>query len=119
MIRILYRLFGRDRMVLISDSMSATGLADGDYMLGGQRVIVKEGIARTETGALAGSTTCLFDCVKRAIAFGIPEEDAFHMASATPAALLGVKKGKLEVGYDADFILLDKENNLVETLILS
>ncbi len=119
MIRILYRLFGRDRMILISDSMSATGLADGDYTLGGQKVLVREGIARTETGALAGSTTCLLDCVKCAIAFGIPEEDAFYMASATPATLLGASKGKLEVGYDADFILLDHQNNLQETLIFS
>ena len=119
MIRILYRLFGRDRMILISDSMSATGLADGDYMLGGQKVLVREGVARTETGALAGSTTCLFDCVKCAIEFGIPEDDAYAMASETPATLLGVMKGKIQVGYDADFILVDDQNNLIETLIYS
>ena len=119
MIRILYRLFGRDKMVLISDSMSATGLPDGEYSLGGQKVYVREGVARIEGGALAGSTTCLLDCVKCAIAFGIPEEDAFAMASETPATLLGIKKGKLEVGYDADFILLDEHHNLQETLIFS
>jgi N-acetylglucosamine-6-phosphate deacetylase len=119
MIRILYRLFGKEKMVLISDSMSATGLPDGDYSLGGQKVYVRDGVARIDGGAFAGSTTCLLDCVKRAIAFGIPEEDAFAMASETPATLLGVKKGKLEVGYDAEFILLDTQNNLQETLIFS
>jgi N-acetylglucosamine-6-phosphate deacetylase len=57
--------------------------------------------------------------VKRAISFGIPMADAFYMASATPAALLGVNKGLLKVGYDADFILLDDDFNLIDTFILS
>ncbi len=119
MIRTLYRLFGKERMILISDSMRATGSPDGTYSFGGQEMRVEHGVARTLDGALAGSTSTLLDCVKAAISFGIPEEDAFHMASATPAALLGVNKGLLCVGCDADFILLDQENNLVDTFIFS
>lgn len=118
MILALYRIFGPERMVLISDSMHATGLSDGVYDFGGQPVTVKNGVARTAEGALAGSTTCLFDCVKRAVSFGIPAEDAFRMASTTPAEMMGLRKGRIAVGYDADFILLDENYNLLRTLIL-
>ncbi len=106
-VRMLYRLFGAERMILISDSMSATGMADGEYMLGGQKVLVKDSVARIENGAIAGSTSTLFMCVKKAIEFGIPEEDAFKMASLTPATMLNMKKGKIQAGYDAEFIAVD------------
>jgi N-acetylglucosamine-6-phosphate deacetylase len=118
MVLALYRIFGRARMVLISDSMRATGLSDGVYDLGGQPITVKNGEARTETGALAGSTTTLFTCVQRAISFGIPAEDAFAMASETPATLMGLKKGRIEIGYDADLLLVDEEYNLLRAMIL-
>ncbi|MBQ7377748.1 MAG: N-acetylglucosamine-6-phosphate deacetylase [Clostridia bacterium] len=118
MVIALYRIFGRRRMILISDSMSATGLCDGEYELGGQRAIVKGGLARLENGTICGSTTNLFDCVRRVISFGIPPLDAFAMASETPAALLGLNKGRLEVGYDADFILTDENYSLLRTMIL-
>ncbi|HAL63844.1 MAG TPA: N-acetylglucosamine-6-phosphate deacetylase [Clostridiales bacterium] len=108
-ITMLYRTFGADRMILISDSMRATGISDGEYEFGGQMIDVKNGIARTKDGALAGSTSNLMDCVKKAISFGIPKADAIKMASETPAKLLGVKKGKIEVGYDADFVVVDDE----------
>ncbi len=116
-IRILYKLFGRDRMVLISDSMRATGLGEGCYDLGGQEVNVKGREARLSDGTLAGSVATLLDCVKTAISFGIPEADAFAMASRTPAELLGVNKGRLEKGCDADFIVLDDDLNVVKTII--
>ena len=111
-IRILYSLFGADRMILISDSMRACGLPDGEYELGGYKISVKDKIARTEAGALAGSTSTLLDCVKKAIEFGISEADAFKMASETPAKMLGLNCGKLEIGYDCDFIVLDDDMQL-------
>ncbi len=114
----LYKMFGADRMVLISDSMHATGLGDGKYVFGGLDITVKDGVARTESGALAGSTTTLFGCVKKAMEFGIPAEDAFKMASETPAKLMGLKKGKIEVGYDSQFIILDDNYDLVDVLNL-
>ncbi len=106
-VRMLYRMFGAERMVLISDSMSATGLPDGQYELGGQDVFVKGGEARLADGTLAGSTVNLAQCVVRAMNFGIPPVDAYRMASETPAKLMGVKKGEIAVGYDAEFLLLD------------
>lgn len=116
-VKMLYKTFGTDRLVLISDSMRATGLSDGEYDLGGQNITVKNSVARTVDGAIAGSTSVLFTCVKKAIEFGIPEEDAFKMASCTPAEMLGVKKGKIEVGYDADFIVLDSNLNILMTVV--
>ena len=113
----LYKMFGSDRMILISDSMRATGLSDGLYSFGNQTIKVENKVARTEIGNLAGSTATLFDCVRRAIEFGIPAADAFKMASLTPAVLLGLNKGKIEAGYDAEFVVTDKDYNLVDTLI--
>ena len=116
-IKMLYKTFGKDRVVLISDSMCATGLSDGEYMFGGQKINVVNSVARTEDGAIAGSTSTLFTCVKKAIEFGIPEADAFYMASTTPSEMLGIKKGKIEIGYDADFIVTDKDYNIKMTVI--
>ncbi|MBQ2718732.1 MAG: N-acetylglucosamine-6-phosphate deacetylase [Clostridia bacterium] len=114
----LYRTFGPDRLILVSDGLRATGLGDGEFSFGGQKIFVREGVARIEAGNLAGSTTTLFGCVRKAVEFGIPKRDALRMASATPARSLGMKKGELCVGYDAEFILLDADMNLVRSLIL-
>ena len=115
-VRLLYKLYGPDRITIISDSMQATAVGDGEYVFGGLEIVVKDGVARTMGGNLAGSTTCLFDCVKCAIKMGIPEEDAVKMGSTTPAALMGLNKGRIEVGYDADFIIVDDEFNLVRAI---
>lgn len=103
----LYKMFGPDRMILISDMIRATGLSDGRYMFGGQPIVVTTGKATLENGVLAGSTTYLDDMVRRAISFGIPEEDAFRMASETPARYLGMPCGELREGFDADFGVWD------------
>ncbi len=115
-VRALVKLYGTDRIVLVSDAMRAAGLGDGVYDFGGQRITVTDGKAFTEGGNLAGSTATLFDCVKCAISFGIPEKDAVKMASENPARLMGLNKGKIEVGYDADFIIVDEDFNLVRAI---
>lgn len=116
-IRMLYSLFGKDRMILISDSVAPAGAPDGEYIFGGLPTVVKNSIARTKGGALAGSTANLFYCVQQAVKFGIPKDDAFAMASATPAALMGIKSGNLKVGYAADFIGIDRNMNLKFTVV--
>lgn len=115
-IKMLYKTFGADRMILISDSMRATGLSDGEYEFGGQPIDVIDGVARIRDGALAGSTTNLLGCVKKAVEFGIPKKDAIKMVTETPAKLLGLKKGKIEVGYDADLLIVDDELNIKNRL---
>lgn len=114
----LYRIFGKERMILISDAVAGTGLADGEYLKQGKyRRIKKDGVIRNENGNLAGSACNLFDDVKKAIEFGIPREEAFYMASTTPATYMGLNKGKIEAGYDADFIAVDENNELCAVVI--
>ncbi len=108
-VRMLCRAFGPEKAILISDSMRATGLEDGTYDLGGQAVTVQNGVARLADGTLAGSTATLLDCVKKAIEFGVPKQDAIAMASAAPAEMMGLNKGRLKPGYDADFVIMDEE----------
>ncbi len=108
----LYKMFGPERMILISDNVRPAGLPDGKYDSGGLDVTVVNGEARLSDGTIAGSTTCLFDCVKKAIEFGIPEKEAFRMASETPYNMMSMKKGKIEAGYPADMIITDREKNI-------
>lgn len=107
-----YKMFGADRMVLISDSIRSAGLPDGEYESGGLKVFLKNGAARLADGTIAGSSATLLDCVKKAVEFGIPLDDAVRMASRTPAELLGVKKGRIAPGYDADLLITDRELNI-------
>ena len=107
-----YKMFGADRMVLISDSIRSAGLPDGEYESGGLRVFLKNGAARLADGTIAGSSATLLDCVKKAVEFGIPLDDAVRMASRTPAELLGVKKGRIAPGYDADLLITDRKLNI-------
>ena len=112
-----YRMYGSERMILISDAMSATGLCDGTYTLGGLDVTVTNSVARIASGALAGSTVTLGECVRRAISFGIPRDEALKMASETPAKYLGLPKGKLAPGYDADILVVDEALHVKETIL--
>lgn len=116
-VRMLVNIIGEDHIVLISDSMSATGLGDGDYVLSGLPVTVKNGYARTLDGALAGSTSSLFECVKVMLGWGYSVESVIKMASENPAKLMGLNKGKIAEGYDADFIVVDESFNLIASIV--
>ena len=116
-IMLLYKAFGRERMIIISDAMKATGMADGVYEFGAQPVKVENSVARTLDGALAGSTSHILMGVKKVMEIGISEEDAVYMATEAPANLLGLNKGKLSVGYDADFIAVDEKFNVLMTVV--
>lgn len=113
-IRSTFKTVSSDRVVLVSDSMSACGMEDGTYELGGQKVVVKSGAASLENGTIAGSTTNLMDCVKNCVGFGIPLEQAVKAATINPAKLVGVSEetGSLTEGKYADIVLLDKELNV-------
>ena len=91
LVRDVYELVGREHVVLITDAMAAAGMADGQYTLGPQDVIVKDGVARLAQGnAIAGGTAHLMDCVRVAVTKGgIPLVDAVYMASVQGATILG------------------------------
>jgi N-acetylglucosamine-6-phosphate deacetylase len=96
-----------EKIVLISDSMSACGLSDGNYMLGGLPVTVKDGKATLTDGTIAGSTTNVFDGMKHAIEFGVKMEDAILSATQNPAKSIRMDDqiGSIAVGKRADLVL--------------
>ena len=106
-VRLAFRIFGGERMVLVSDALRCCGMPDGEYELGGQPVFLKGGVAKLSDGTLAGAATNLYDCMKNAILFGIPEEDAVRSATANPAAAIGAadQVGTIATGKLADFIV--------------
>ena len=108
-VRNTFRIFTDDRVVLISDSMRATGMPDGEYTLGGQDVIVKGALATLRDGTIAGSATNLYDCMMTAVAMGIPPESAIKAATINPAKSIGIDNivGSIEPGKRADILCLD------------
>lgn len=117
-VRATFKLF-KGRVILISDSMMATGLEDGEYSLGGQAVTVRCNCAKLHNGTIAGSATNLMDCMRSAVRMGIPLGEAVRAASTNPAYAIGVEHdyGTLEPGKLADVVLMDDEMN-IHTIIL-
>lgn len=114
-VRATFEMFGADRVILISDSMRATGLTDGQYTLGGQDVFVKGPKATLADGTIAGSATDLMGCLRVAVKeMGIPFEDAVACASMNPAKEIGIYDtcGSIAPGKSADLVLLDEEMNV-------
>lgn len=103
-----------EKVLLISDSMQAAGLSDGEYELGGIKVYVKDGKATQADGTIAGSTISVYDAVVNAIRFGVPEEQAVLSATYLPAKSVGLENetGSIECGRAADFIVVDADWNL-------
>ena len=111
-VRATFDMMGADRMILISDSMRATGMPDGRYTLGGLDVdVVGNRATLVSDGALAGSATNLMDCMRVAVKqMGLPLETAVACATMNPAKKLGVYEqyGSIETGKKADVVLLDE-----------
>lgn len=109
-IQLALRELSVDRTCMITDAMSATGVADGQYKLGELDVTVKDGVARlTEAGNIAGSTLTLDVALKFVVDnCGVSLEDASQMLSANPARVLGLAdRGTLEPAKRADLVILD------------
>ena len=117
-IRATFKLFGYDRMILISDSMMATGMKDGQYSLGGQAVTVHGHEARLADGTIAGSATNLYDCMVNAIRFGVPAWQAIRAASYNPARSIGILEqyGSIREGKAADLLITDREYALKQVI---
>lgn len=110
-IRATHRMFG-DRLNLISDSLRCAGMPDGNYELGGQPIVMRQGKATLLDGTLAGSSISLLDAVRNVVRFGLPLEDAVYAATTAPAKAVGLRAGAIRVGWPADLLLLDAELNL-------
>ncbi len=116
---IVYKVKGR-KLCFITDCLPAGGLAEGEYTLGGAKIIYKDNICRLEDGTIAGSVLKLNKGVWNVYTNStIPLHECVNCASLNPAAVIGLadKKGSIEAGKDADIVILDKEFNVEKTII--
>lgn len=113
-LRTAFRLLGEDRAMIVSDSMRAAGLPDGESELGGQKVFVSGGAARLADGTLAGSTTNILTEVRNLLSYGIPFRQVIRAATINPATSIRCNHevGSLEPGKRADLLAFDAEMNL-------
>ena len=119
MVRMVFDLVGAGGIALVTDSMAATGLPDGDYELGPADVVVHDGVATLRSnGALAGGTATLLEVVRATIAAGVSPADAVAAATLVPARVLGLEAeiGALRAGMRADIIAVDPGFDLVAVL---
>lgn len=109
-VRMAFRLFP-GRICLISDALRCCGMADGSYSLGGQEILLSGGVARLTGGTIAGSAADLYQCMRRAVSFGIPREQAVWAATALPARVIGRESetGAIADGRAADFVICGGE----------
>ncbi len=119
MIQMVYRLKGRDKIILITDCGSAAGLGDGEHVVNGRNCIVKDGRCYTEDGVINGSTICLIDAVRNLVSIGIPLNEACMMASKNPAVDIGVYDtvGSIEPRKQADLVILDQQLNIRQVIL--
>ena len=111
-VRMAFKLFP-GRICLISDALRCCGMPDGQYTLGGQDVWLQNGAAHLADGTLAGSATILYDCMRKAVEFGIPKEQAILSATLIPAREIGRENeiGSITVEKLADFVICDDRLN--------
>ncbi len=110
---------GEDKLILVTDSIEAGGLEDGEYSLGGQKVIVKDSQARLESGSLAGSVMPLNKMVYNFLNnTDLDMRKVVRLAAINPAKSIGIDKtkGSIEIGKDADITLLDEDVNCYMTI---
>ena len=118
-VRGAFRLFGPERVCLISDSIRCAGLGDGSYELGGQRVNVLNGRATLPDGTIAGSSIHLMDALKNVLNWGIPLETALRAATVNPANSIGRRDaGRLTEGAEANFLIMDQNMELKDVYLL-
>lgn len=119
-VRATFSMMGSERMILISDSMMATGMPNGTYSLGGQKVWMKDGKATLTDGeTIAGSATNLYDCMRKAVSFGIPLADAIFAATRNPAESIGIYDtvGSITPGKKAHVLLADENLQLKQVIM--
>lgn len=120
-VRLLVKVKGRDRITAITDSIMAAGLPDGDYKLGVNDVVVKDGDARLKTSDVrAGSTLTMNQALKNIMHFtGMSPAEALPMLTINPARVIGLQNriGSIEGGKDADLLILDADFNVKQTYV--
>lgn len=118
--KLLIKIKGREKVVLVTDCIRAGGVGDGVYDLGGQEVVVKNNSATLLNGTLAGSVLDLNLAVKNMMEHtDLKIHETMIMASLSPAKVLGIEdiKGSIKQGKDADIIIFDEDFNIYKTIV--
>jgi N-acetylglucosamine-6-phosphate deacetylase len=106
------------RVALVTDAVAAAGMGDGEFALGGRRVVSAGGVVRGPEGQLAGSVLTMLDAVRNVHALGVPLEEALTAASAVPARIAGRPDlGRLAPGAAADVVVLDDTLEIARVLL--
>lgn len=118
-LRIAFQILGEERSVIVSDAMMASGLADGDFELGGQKVYVRDGKALLADGTIAASTTNLYDEFRNVLRFGIPFRQALKSCTINPARVIHADRetGSIAQGKRADLLVLDRDMEIRMVII--
>lgn len=124
LLKLVYKIKGKDRIALITDSMRAAGMGEGESILGskeeGLKVIVEDGVAKLPDRTAFAGSVALCDRMVRVMTTmaEVPLADAVVMATKTPANIMGLKHtGDILPGYDADIILFDEDIHIQKTII--
>lgn len=121
--KMIFKLKGKDKICLVSDSLSVAGMAAGDYYIGSgeskQAIRIEDGVAVLPThNTYAGSVTAVGKMVQNLVGAGIDPQDALDMATRVPAKVVGLTdRGDLQVGMLADFNLLDENFDILATYL--
>lgn len=117
-VKATYQAIGKERLILISDANPCKGLPDGLYQFSGKEIEIKNGKARVKaTGRIAGSTLTLNQaCHNMMKICGCCMNDVVFMASTHPAQLYGLNKGKIEVGYDSDILVVNDHFDILAVM---
>ncbi len=118
-LRLLCKLKGANRLMLISDSIAAAGQGDGDYEIWGETISVKGRRTSNAHGSIAGSVITMLDAVRLMKSLEVPEVDLAQMASSNPARLLRLDHecGTIEEGKRADLVALNQDGDVVLTIV--
>jgi N-acetylglucosamine-6-phosphate deacetylase len=119
-VKLLIKAKGIDRTIMITDAIRATGMPNGDYALGDQMVHVKDGVARTDAGGLAGSTLTMDQALRNVMDFAdLSLAEALPMLTRVPAASIGIDdhKGSIAPDFDADLVVLDSSYQVRMTMV--
>ena len=119
MLRLLLKVKRPQRLSLISDSIAAAGMGDGEYKIWGETITVSNGRTSNAAGSIAGSVITMLDAVRLMLTLGVSEVEAAGMASSNPARLLRLDNdcGSIEEGKRADLVALDERGRVRLTII--
>jgi len=125
LLKLIYKIKGPDKIALVTDSMRAAGMPEGESILGGirdgQKVIVEDGVAKLpDRTAFAGSVATADRLVRTMINIAeVPLIDAVRMMTTTPAKIMKIddRKGSIVVGKDADLVIFDEDINIQTTMV--